>query len=78
MNRLLTSSARLLAGLVLAAAASGCSTQPVQPWQRGALAAPEMRWELDPLLSSYRRHAQASKEAASGGTALAGGGCGCN
>lgn len=57
---------------------SGCSLQAVKPWERAALARPDMAWEPDPLLSSYRRHTQVSKEAASGGTALAGGGCGCN
>ncbi|MDD3763505.1 MAG: DUF4266 domain-containing protein [Nevskiales bacterium] len=56
----------------------GCSAQPVQPWQRGDLARPEMAFEPDPLVASYRRHVQFSKEAASGGTTLGGGGCGCN
>lgn len=65
----------LIAVLMLLAA---CSPKPVKPWQREALARPEMAWEPDPLLATYRRHTQFSKEAASGDTALAGGGCGCN
>lgn len=65
----------LLAAVLLLAA---CGTKPVKPWQREVLARPEMAWEPDPLLAAYRRHTQFSKEAASGDTALAGGGCGCN
>lgn len=53
-----------------------CTT--VQPWQRGDLARTEMALDPDPLLSSYRQHVEFSKEAASGGATLGGGGCGCN
>lgn len=63
----------MLASLPLA----GCAITPIDPWQRGELAQPEMRAEPDPLLSAYRRHMQTSKEAASGDAALPGGGCGC-
>jgi hypothetical protein len=56
---------------------AGCAIEAVHPWERGQLAAPEMAWETDPLLAGYRRHTQASKEAASGDTTLGGGGCGC-
>ncbi|MFP5307339.1 MAG: DUF4266 domain-containing protein [Gammaproteobacteria bacterium] len=66
---------RLLA-LALAATLGACAT--VQPWQRGDLARAEMAFEPDPVLSAYRRHVEFSKEAASGGATLAGGGCGCN
>lgn len=55
---------------------SGCST--VQPWQRGTLAKPEMEWSPDRLEASLDNHVYFSKEASSGGTAAAGGGCGCN
>lgn len=55
---------------------AGCAT--VEPWQRESLARPDMAWEPDPLLAAYRRHVEFSKEAASGGATLAGGGCGCN
>ncbi len=57
---------------------AGCSMQPVQPWERGDLARPEMAFEPDPLLAGYRRHVEFSKEAATGGPTLGGGGCGCN
>lgn len=56
----------------------GCSLQTVKPWQRGTLAQPVMAWEADPLLAAYRQHVQFSKEAATGGAGLGGGGCGCN
>jgi hypothetical protein len=57
---------------------AGCAAQPVQPWQRAVLASPAMAWEMDPLLADYNDHIQVSKEAASGGASLGGGGCGCN
>ncbi len=68
-------SSRILV-LAVAVASSACAT--VQPWQRGDLARAEMAFEPDPVLSSYRRHTEFSKEAASGGATLGGGGCGCN
>lgn len=69
--------AALLPLLLALSAISACTLQPVQPWQRGELAAPGMAWDPDPLLADYRRHALTSKEAASGDTSLGGGGCGC-
>lgn len=65
----------LLVSVLLSACAS---IEPVQPWQRGDLARPEMAFEPDPLQAAYRRHVDFSKEAASGGATLSGGGCGCN
>jgi len=71
-----------MSGWVLIAATSllstGCSIQEVKPWQRGTLAQPEMAWEPDPMMSSYRRHVAVSKEAATGGPTIGGGGCGCS
>ena len=64
--------------LATALLASGCTLKPVKAWERGDLARPDMAFEPDPMLSSYRRHIEFSKEAASGGPALSGGGCGCN
>lgn len=61
------------------AALSGCSmTQPVMPWEKGVLAKPEMTFELDRLDTDYVEHTYFSKEAASGGSGVGGGGCGCN
>lgn len=51
---------------------------PVQPWERGRLAKPQMALEQDALLAAMDEHVYSSKEAASGGTGAVGGGCGCN
>ena len=55
---------------------SACA--PVQPWERGRLAQPQMALDSDILLSAMDEHVYGSKEAASGGGGAAGGGCGCN
>ena len=60
-----------LAGALLLA---GCGLQPVQPWQRA-----EMAWDRGLVEEgAIRGHTYQSKEAAIGGPALGGGGCGCN
>lgn len=65
--------------LVLCAAAAACNTlQPVQPWEKGYLARPAMTFEGDTLEAAYNEHIYFSKEAASGGYGVGGGGCGCN
>jgi Domain of unknown function (DUF4266) len=57
----------------------GCSMiQPVEAWQKGTLALPEMTFDDDPLERGYKEHTYSSKEASSGGSAVGGGGCGCN
>ena len=53
----------------------GCAN--VSPSQRGTLAKPEMQLEFDRAASAISGHTYASKEAASGGKAVGGGGCGC-
>lgn len=55
-----------------------CSCQAVKPWERGTLAKPEMQLEVDKLGSMLRNQVYFSKEASSGGTEVAGAGCGCN
>ena len=63
----------------VSAATSGCAlVTPVQPWEKGNLARPEMTFELDRLDFEYGEHTYSSKEAASGGAGVGGGGCGCN
>lgn len=65
--------------LVLAGSLPACSLiQPVQPWEKGILAKPEMTFETDKLEGAYTEHIYFSKEAASGGAGAGGGGCGCN
>jgi len=63
----------------LLATTSGCAlVQPVQPWEKGVLAKPEMTFEGDRLDGNFVEHTYSSKEAASGGSGVGGGGCGCN
>jgi Domain of unknown function (DUF4266) len=54
---------------------SACA--PVQPWERGNLAKPQMALDPYPLQSALRAHNYGSREAAAGGNAAQGGGCGC-
>jgi hypothetical protein len=53
----------------------GCAN--VSPTQRAVLAKPEMQFEFDRAASAISGHTYASKEAAQGGKAVGGGGCGC-
>ena len=55
---------------------AGCSS--VQPWQRGTLADYTMRADRDPLHNVFSEHVYFTREAASGGRGVGGGGCGCN
>jgi hypothetical protein len=55
---------------------TGC--QNVKPWQRGRLADYIMRADRDPLGTALAEHTYFSREAASGGRGVGGGGCGCN
>lgn len=57
---------------------SACEMQPVKPWQRGTLAKPEMQLVPDELENFLDEHIYFSKEAATGGQSVGGGGCGCN
>lgn len=58
---------------------SACTgLQQVQPWEKGVLAKPEMTFEGDQLDNNFTEHIYFSKEGASGGAGVGGGGCGCN
>ncbi len=79
MIRWLAQYRRVLMLLIVFPALSACSViQPVQPWEKGVLARAEMTFEGDPLDNRFVEHTYFSKEAASGGTGVGGGGCGCN
>lgn len=54
---------------------SGCAA--VAPWERGRLAKSHMALEPNPAQRALRGHTYMSREAAIGGNAGAGGGCGC-
>jgi len=55
---------------------SACSN--VKPWQKAALAKPEMQWVSDSTDFKLANHIYFSKEGSSGGEIAVGGGCGCN
>jgi len=66
-----------VAALVSAAlAASACA--PVASYQRGYLARDDMALDASPGTTKALEKTYASKEAASGGASVGGGGCGCN
>jgi len=55
---------------------SGCAAVPA--WEKGNLAKPSMTFNGDPLDERFTQHIYTSKENASGGYGVGGGGCGCN
>ena len=67
---------RLPVVLLLIPLIGGCAT--VKPWQRETLADPIMQPGRNPLAAGQLDHVYFSREAASGGTTVGGGGCGCN
>lgn len=69
---------RILVTLLWSAALGGCALTPPQPWEKGHLAKPAMTMAADPLDQRFVQHIYASKENASGGYGVGGGGCGCN
>lgn len=65
-----------LLGALAAGLAGGCAA--VEPWQRGHLADYTMRPDRDPLGDLFAEHVYFTREGASGGRGVGGGGCGCN
>ncbi len=57
-------------------ALAACAT--VAPYQRGYLARPDMALEPNPGTAEALDKTFSAKEAAHGGAAIGGGGCGCN
>ena len=72
MKKMMQSLAVMLGAMALA----GCPT--VKPWERAMLADYTMRPDRDPLGNLLAEHMWFSREAASGGRSVGGGGCGCN
>jgi hypothetical protein len=61
------------------AALAGCAVvTPLQPWEKGVLARPDMQFDASRLDARNSQHVYTSKEAATGGYGVGGGGCGCN
>lgn len=76
LNRVFTLAALVA---VLITGLAGCAMEPVRAWERGDLARPDMQWDAGLVGESrIRDHVYVSKEAASMGSSLGGGGCGCN
>lgn len=67
--------------VVLIGLVSACAQlQPkvVKPWERGTLARENMQLVTHEVQAGLDEHIYFSKEAASGGSGVGGGGCGCN
>ena len=62
--------------LVAMLISTGCSS--VKPWEKGYLADYTMKTDRDVLDVVFTEHMWFSREAASGGASIGGGGCGCN
>ncbi len=67
---------RWISLIALAICLGACA--PVQPWQKGKLANANMAFDPDKLDARTKEHIYSSKEAASGGSGVSAGGCGCN
>jgi hypothetical protein len=67
---------RLVSLILVVPLLAGCAA--VKPWQREALADPIMQPSRNPMAASQLEHVYFSREAASGGNTVGGGGCGCN
>ena len=67
---------RLSFFLVAMLISTGCSS--VKPWEKGYLADYTMKNDRDVLEVVFTEHMWFSREAASGGASIGGGGCGCN
>ncbi len=65
--------------LLTIAVLAGCAG-PSGPaaWDKSLVARPEMAMSWNPLGARFDDHIYESKEAASGGMGVGGGGCGCN
>jgi len=66
----------IVAATLCVLCAGGCTA--VAPYQRGYLAREDMAFDADPGTAKSIEKTFAAKEAASGGAAVGGGGCGCN
>jgi Domain of unknown function (DUF4266) len=70
---------KLIFASTLIACIAGCShLKTVEVWEKADLARAEMTFEADVLDAKFTDHTYFSREAASGGSGVGGGGCGCN
>ena len=64
--------------ILISLLSTGCVFQQIKPWERDILAQDKMKLVPHPVESALDEHIYFSKEAASGGQGVGGGGCGCN
>ena len=58
---------------------TACDVQPwVKPYERANLSHPVMKFDRDPVVSSYLEHVYDAREGSRGAGVTTGGGCGCN
>lgn len=69
---------KILSYLVFCLCIVSCSKTTVRPWEKEFLAKKIMQIDPDPLEAKFKQHIFDSKEGASGGYGVAGGGCGCS
>ena len=69
---------KLNISLIVLAGWTGWGCAAVKPWQRGTLSDYTMRADRDPLGQGQVDHIYFSREMATGGRGVGGGGCGCN
>ena len=71
---------RTLVVALVALSLGACAFAPPKPWEKGELARPAMPFDpyVERLEAKYQEHVYFSKEGASGGYGIGGGGCGCN
>jgi len=63
-------------GIAVLLFTSGCAN--VKPWERGTLTDYTMQGDRSPIQSGQVQHIYFSREEATGGSGVGGGGCGCN
>lgn len=68
--------ARIFIAATAIATFGGCAN--VKPWQRDTLSTRVMHADRDPIGIALGEHIYFSREGASGGRGVGGGGCGCN
>lgn len=76
VRSMVLSAVLVVVSAVVAVMLAGCAAPAA--WEKGNLAKPEMAFGHDALEQRNAAHVYASKENASGGTGVGGGGCGCN
>jgi len=71
-------SARFAILALAAALLGGCALAGPHPWERDLMARPEMALDAAAVDGAIDDHIYFSKEGATGGRGISGGGCGCN